>query len=373
SIKHIIVQAKQSNLSIPHDYNGREIQLSKNHGFLSVFEWYAFPYFYVDNNILPIDTSMHNRIPRAVTEKDYSKIDFTTMYQPGTYWQVHDSLVHPHNLFDAWIQDSILSMSLLTPTSAEVHFKRIEAVHIYKMIQAPSQTYPGGLYLDSVYTRQYLYTDTISDPYVTVNRSIRKAKIPELYESIINPVPFDYLARVYRLFFNSYTNQMRTIYDSDNWWDWTITTTQFTACYQIHNGTSGNKVYSLGYLPQLNYVPGYYFVLTGSSYTENDDHFTLIFYKDQLQKYGNPVDVSTLSTSQLQQANSISVYPNPSLNGIFQIGLTENSTWSVFGLDGKHIKSGLQQVVNLSEQKQGIYLLKIQTPKTSYYSKLIIQ
>lgn len=373
SIKHIAIQVKQNNLSVSHDYNGRVIQLSKNHGFLSVFEWYAFPYFYVYNNILPIDTSMHQRIPRAVTEKDYSKIDFTTMYQPGTYWQIHDSLTHTYFLYDTWIQDSVLSMSLLTPTTAEVHFKRIEVVHNYRMIEPPSQTHPSGVYLDTVYTLQYLHTDTISDPYLTVDRSIRKAKIPERFESLVNSSPFGSIAHADRLYFKSYTDQMRTIYDSDNWWDWSITTPPLSACYQINGGTSGNKRYSLGYLPQLNFIPGYYYVVTGTSVNENDDYFTLIFYKDQLQTYGTPVDVSTLSTTQLQRANSISIYPNPSITGIFHIGLSGNIKWSAFTLDGKHIKSGIQQEVNLHEQKQGIYLLKIETSKSTYYSKLIIQ
>ncbi len=54
--------------------------------------------------------------------------------------------------------------------------------------------------------------------------------------------------------------------------------------------------------------------------------------------------------------NSISIYPNPSDNGLFQ--MTQSVNWKVVSLLGHEIKSGTGDQINLSEQPKGVYLIK---------------
>jgi hypothetical protein len=97
SVKEITLQAQIGGIPITHFLNGTKIVLSKNHGFVKAFEWYIFPYEYVDFyhstwNYIPTDTATYTRIDKQITEIDQNYINFQTMFQPGTYWQFTDSV-----------------------------------------------------------------------------------------------------------------------------------------------------------------------------------------------------------------------------------------------------------------------------------------
>lgn len=371
SVKYISLQAYQNSIPITHNYNGHIFKLSQHHGFVSVHEWYSFPYPFVENNVVPIDTSLHNRINRSVTEKNLTHIDFTTMYQPGTFWQTKTLNRYSSSYSKTtWAQDSITAMQLIATDTAEIKFQHIEVVKLHDMIEPPSAQYPTGLYLDSTYTLQYAYTDTIFNKNHD-NTSIRKMKYGEHLATLLTNAQGS-LLRTYRQCLKKYTPQMMAIETSMNWLLWTVIPATGN-CYEENQGVSGNKKYHLSYLPQLNYYPGDYYSFNVNGIVENDDSTIVIYYKDQQQTYGTPVNVSTLSTTQLQQANSISIYPNPSQDGIFQIELKEKMKWNVFSMDGKLIASGSQQQVNLSCSKQGIYLLTIQSESGNYHSKILIE
>jgi hypothetical protein len=84
------LQAYSGGLPIAHPHNNQKIKLSKNHGFLTAFEWDFFPYTQVPYGIyfFMIDTQLHTRLDKHYVEKDLNYINFQTMFNPGTYWQI---------------------------------------------------------------------------------------------------------------------------------------------------------------------------------------------------------------------------------------------------------------------------------------------
>jgi hypothetical protein len=67
----------------------------------------------------------------------------------------------------------------------------------------------------------------------------------------------------------------------------------------------------------------------------------------------------------------ISIYPNPSYNGIYHINTTEKITWKILNIEGKIISQGNQNNIDISNQPTGIYYLQLQTEKTTQTTKII--
>lgn len=63
------------------------------------------------------------------------------------------------------------------------------------------------------------------------------------------------------------------------------------------------------------------------------------------------------STSGLDDQEELSVYPNPSPTGVFQ--LSRSTDWELYSLRGVKIQSGTGTEVDLSSDAQGVYLLKV--------------
>jgi len=84
---------------------------------------------------------------------------------------------------------------------------------------------------------------------------------------------------------------------------------------------------------------------------------------------------SSVNVENNQQSN-ISIFPNPSKNGIFQVeGIRKNSQISIYDITGKSVynKTLSTQKINLSNLNKGIYLIKIQENNVIFTEKLIIQ
>jgi hypothetical protein len=75
--------------------------------------------------------------------------------------------------------------------------------------------------------------------------------------------------------------------------------------------------------------------------------------------------------------SNLSVYPNPSTGGLFNLRNVSTGTASVYDLTGKLVYSqniaNLNQIVNLSSQNSGIYILKVVTENSEEIRKLVIR
>ena len=67
--------------------------------------------------------------------------------------------------------------------------------------------------------------------------------------------------------------------------------------------------------------------------------------------------VTSLDNENNLDIETVSIYPNPSNNGLFN--LSTPMDWKVYSVIGKELKSGKGDLINLSEQSKGIYLLKM--------------
>ncbi len=65
---------------------------------------------------------------------------------------------------------------------------------------------------------------------------------------------------------------------------------------------------------------------------------------------------SLLQSKEEQTPEQVSIYPNPSQDGVFN--LSQISNWKVFTTLGQELKSGNSNSINLSEQPKGVYLFK---------------
>ena len=72
------------------------------------------------------------------------------------------------------------------------------------------------------------------------------------------------------------------------------------------------------------------------------------------------VNANTAITTNLEEESgfeSLSIYPNPSKDGIFN--LSKSINWKVYSMLGKELKSGNGNQVDISENPKGIYLIKM--------------
>ena len=52
-----------------------------------------------------------------------------------------------------------------------------------------------------------------------------------------------------------------------------------------------------------------------------------------------------------------SIFPNPTNDGIFNLSKSVN--WKVYSMLGEELKSGFGNLINISDQPKGVYLIKI--------------
>lgn len=178
TVKTITLQAYLNMTPVSHFHNNHQIKLSKNHGFVTCFDFYIFPYDALNlMSVMPLDTGTFHRIDKKHSSKTLNEINFAKKFQPGNYWQFIDSF-HTHNNSTFYtvidrIQDSVISYSLLNPNCAVVNFYRITKrnSHSYTAPTPPNQT--GFTFtLDTLFYTYY--TDTICNPnnYIVLHNNI---------------------------------------------------------------------------------------------------------------------------------------------------------------------------------------------------------
>ena len=157
----------------------------------------------------------------------------------------------------------------------------------------------------------------------------------------------------------------------------------------ISKGSLFTYIYAAGYTSSSNAIAssnGYQPSLGG-----NTDGFIAKFYEatsstvslipkennDAINELSNEGDQATSLISNLNsQTWKIKIYPNPS-SGIFTIETNSNSLISVYDMIGNKISeiisSDNKTQLDLSENKKGMYLIKIQNRDEQNIQKVIIQ
>jgi hypothetical protein len=383
TIKVITLQAYANGIPIVHPHNNQELKLSKNHGFLTAFEWNYFPYTQVPINysFFVIDTELHTRLDKHYVDMDLNYINFQTMFNPGTYWQLRDSgytftgypdppvNLAPHGIgyLDVYIQDSVLNKTILNADTMVVELQRI-LKYYHSVLAAPIPPNQNPGFQDTNLTAIFNYTDTIvKKPKFTIRNNIfPESKLSFDYATVLAPS----IASIPTYSVIQYSDSMFFLRGNSS----TASTYMYNSqlnCISMYSGVSGKYAFNSGFIRQINYRPTYLYIWSGSI-VERDVNSFMYFYHDSSVTIGTPLNLKTLSVDDISKSeNPIYIYPNPSLSGIFNINAKNSFEWEVFDLRGLKLFSGNSTQINLETYPSGMYILKVDINGKMYYSKLI--
>ena len=110
---------------------------------------------------------------------------------------------------------------------------------------------------------------------------------------------------------------------------------------------SGSRTFTISYKPA--FVGPKSAIVTIANNDPNESAYTF-------SVTAKTTTVTSLDNEDNLDLESVSIYPNPSNNGVFN--LSQSVSWKVTSILGKELKSGNSNQVNLSEQPKGVYLLK---------------
>jgi hypothetical protein len=178
-------------------------------------------------------------------------------------------------------------------------------------------------------------------------------------------------------------------FDLTNWGLWTGTITEFKF---YNNVSSGSLVFDrIEFIPLetvethavtiskegqglLNYESGTAF--TGQEFTLNaiaNESWEFTRWEGDVTSTDNPLVITVTSDMNIkaifsnsglsvkdQNLNKISVYPNPSTSGVFNIKTQTPQNWEVYAIDGRKVLSGHGSKVNISSFSKGIYILRME-------------
>ena len=383
TIKVITLQAYANGIPIVHPHNNQELKLSKNHGFLTAFEWNYFPYTQVPINysFFAINTEVHTRLDKHYVDMDLNYINFQTMFNPGTYWQLRDSgytftgypnppvNLAPHGTgnLDVYIQDSVLNKTILNADTMVVELQRIlKYYHSVLMAPIPPNQNPG--YQDTNLTAIFNYTDTIvKKPKFTIRNNIfPESKLSFDYANFVAPS----IAGIPTYSVIQYSDSMFFLRSNSSSASTYMYNSQLN-CISMYSGVSGKYAFNSGFIRQINYRPTYLYIWSGSI-VERDVNSFMYFYHDSSVTIGTPLNLKTLSVDEISKSeNPINIYPNPSLSGLFNINVKNSFEWEVYDLRGLKLISGNSSQINLETYPSGMYILKVNINGKMYYSKLI--
>lgn len=182
-------------------------------------------------------------------------------------------------------------------------------------------------------------------------------------------------------------NQWHTLdFDLTNWGLWTGTISEFKF---YNNYSSGSLVFdSIEFIPAdptiytitlskegqglLNYSSGN--ALNGQEFSLNaiaNEGWEFEGWEGDITSTDNPLEITVTSNMNIkaqfsnsglsvekQSLNKISVFPNPSSSGVFNIKTQAPLNWEVHTLDGRKVLSGKGSKVNIASFSKGMYILR---------------
>jgi hypothetical protein len=183
-------------------------------------------------------------------------------------------------------------------------------------------------------------------------------------------------------------NQWHTLdFDLTNWGLWTGTINEFKF---YNNFTSGSIVFdSIEFVPNnsmthtitlskegqgiLNYSSGT--AINGQELSINaiaDSGWNFERWEGDVTSTDNPLAITVTSNLNIKAIFSegqlsveknniekVSIFPNPSNNGVFQIKNQKPQNWKVYSITGKKMIEGKGNIIDISSYAKGVYILNI--------------
>ena len=352
SVKTILINAYFNGNPVSDWYDGKQLIISKNHGWVNALDFYRFP-----NNISTplqqdpfgafIDSNIHVRLPKNFQHPDFDTNHLLKIYAPGNEWQIE---THGTDFFgnrsSGISHDSIINSQLTSPNSIQVTLRSI--------------------YVTSTFSSNYIHTETITTS--DVNSSALKAVSQVYPEHILN---YD-LSGIQGNFLDR----------------WIVDT--FCKMYAIHSRnikpsliSKGNKCYTASFGVSLNekeeqYILGFDSIITarwisdGQGITSGGER-SYSYLKLGDCKMGGKRILASIERIEMNN-NSVTIVPNPA-NSFFTVkGVNDkNATVLIYDMIGKVLlKEAASNPHNISTLSSGFYIIQIVTKERTYVRKLEI-
>jgi hypothetical protein len=381
SFKRLSIQAYQNGNPVSDPYNGKILEWSKGHGWLTTLDLYRFP-----NQIngwedfgAVTDSAQLTRLDNGFAHLDMNHIDLLWKYAPGNEWIHHNEqgmVVYgaPYDgAYKTITHDSVISNSLLNANSVIVNF--LTRRYWVGGWQQPTFNNP---YWDSTVGSSVTYhTDTISN---TTTNIVADAFHPELLRPDLQMSDANQELSLHSWYFADTMCSrptLKTYTLEGGYIDY------INNCWVFGNGVSGGStstdviLYGFGPTSKLYATSG--LVL---------NYGTLDYYRKQYHSYlklpgctsGTKIDVIALNAQTIVKASPvINVYPNPSGGMIIMQSSYADTEASIQVTDmtGKVLlqKQGLQYTnrVDVEGIAPGVYLLHAITGKGTTVIKIVIQ
>ena len=380
SVKTISIQSDSVGATYPADpVNGLSFKLSKNHGFVQIFDLYTFPYHRPDSMWI-------NRI-----FFDYY-MDLTfgdTMTSDVTCYPGYVALPDTNNTIFKQIQFSL-------PTTAQMY--NIDSGDVFEYVtyynnggdgyavQATIDTYltrsVSGSYANwRVKERIYNYSLTVSGYGLTYDSSETYALtyMSQLFDSTpffqFSQLPEEWLSNIYinylpDLVLDSSGSCHFPVYKIfPNNIDYS--TTSVVYCNDTYDGFSFASGNYQSYAPGYGQIGNYYINCT----SQNTITTTLNFAKKGACTYGTFSPIYPLSTVQLSHiSNEIKVYPNPANKDLFidcSQPINDLRICNIMGQELIHIEHYTSKTnIDLSNLPNGVYLVRLDGVETLKFVKM---
>jgi hypothetical protein len=341
SIKTISVQAYNGITPVANGYNSLQIQLSKNHGFQTVFEFYTFPNYdsIFTSAIGPYPKLQypHRRLEKSLTDINFRKVDLVKKFQPGNEWIIFKKDIGGFYI----LHDSILSSTLLNPNKISVEMYRHTYYHY--ILSSPPQN------------------DTFYHTYSTIVDTFLSDTLSSKLKNRIFETPFlPSITGSFRFFWNHIQVTCDGISVKD-------TAEQYTPM-------SGNTVISNTYQSDYGLRANFFHYYNGG--TPAYYEFQTLYMKIGYCIEGTKLNFKSLSIHDIDKVSSlILAYPNPA-NHAIQISNPSNLIISSFTINDilgtRLINKPYVGEIDISSLSSGLYYLVLNTNK-GQATKVIIK
>lgn len=372
SFKIITIQVYQNNTPVANWYSGFELQLSKDHGWITTIDMYRFPDHLSnwEGYGAVIDSGLHTRLPMSFTNLDIGSIDLAWKYKPGNEWIEQTlSRAYPqsYELNQKVIHDSVVTSTIIA-NSAIVAFKTDLFVRVWHYHQGPPYDY--WAYTDS--TSTFYHIDTI---YGTTPVFIKTAVYPD-YKKDSSFLPDGPRVSIQRYFVDSFCSDRYFV--NYHYFDWQILQGQPPAiCWQLVPNVSGYSQIDTTLLQGFGRT--YWHWEMGESMPDfwGKDFFSYLKLDDCT--WGSKIDVLSLSTSNVPHDSLFSIYPNPAHDDVFikSGNIAGHAAISLYDITGRLLQQwdSEEQLtrISLKNYTAGTYILFIRNEHTVATYKLQVE
>jgi hypothetical protein len=374
SVKTISIQAFSGATSVNHLYNGRILQLSKEHGWLQTLDLYRFPnsYFNSDRAGIAVDSMQHHRLPTTIMGNGPETEDITWKYAPGNEWiwyyedrsqtgfdQMPDSIIVRH--------DSVVSFKLLQPNQGLATIKSIRFNGYHRWFPG-SASNPNPGYDDSSRVIIYTHVDTV--------RSVASS-------------PFRYIeCGGSRLNYQTSLTRGRYFvepYDSTHFLITWSNLANYILGYQNGCLRLGPDISAPDDRSRFDtYMPGFgqtamFSMDVADHLWFKQDYWHYSYIKTGNASMGTKTNVAKLGVQQKEEGSSFSIYPNPANDYVALASSLQGQVFQVRMMNVTGQESYRQSftagsfVVPTKDLVAGMYFLEVSTTNRKQTFKVVVQ